>query len=307
MAAALPAFHQRLQQQGRERGLCSPTTKVHRGWIRPLFRLTWCRSQGQRAWRQAAGISTPLLTAAHPPPARASSQAAASQPSTSQGDDDDVHFMRLALQVAQLGYQAGEVPVGAVLVHDGQVLSSAHNLCHSRQSPVAHAEMLCIMEAAEQLQAWRLLDATLYVTLEPCPMCAGAILQSRLRRLVYGARQPRLGADGSWISMFPSSTRNSGVGGASDAGQHSAGCPGGRMSDAGPGRAGAGPEHPFHTTLTITRGVLELECGQIMKSFFKERRGQATAVDDKLDPSHVAPSPKCTRSSGVQSKLGNDS
>lgn len=125
---------------------------------------------------------------------------------------EDVRFMRLALDQGHLGAAAGEVPVGAVLVHDGAVIASAHNLTHSTHSPLAHAEMLCISRAAEHMQAWRLLQATLYVTIEPCPMCAGAILQSRLKRVVYGAPQPRMGCDGSWLSMFPSQDGRQGVG-----------------------------------------------------------------------------------------------
>ncbi len=87
--------------------------------------------------------------------------------------------MALALEQARLAFSRQEVPVGAVLVSNGSILAVAHNCTHTRQDPLAHAEMLCIQEAARQAQAWRLLDATLYVTLEPCPMCAGAILQVR--------------------------------------------------------------------------------------------------------------------------------
>lgn len=90
------------------------------------------------------------------------------------------HYMGLALEQAHLADVAGEVPVGAVLVSaSGEVLAARHNRVDATDNPLAHAEMLCIQSAAHQLQAWRLLDATLYVTVEPCPMCAGAILQSR--------------------------------------------------------------------------------------------------------------------------------
>jgi tRNA(adenine34) deaminase len=117
--------------------------------------------------------------------------------------DLDEHFMRLALQQAQAAFDADEVPIGAVLVCDSEVVSTGQNATETRRNPLAHAELQCIMTAAGSRQAWRLQDATLYCTVEPCPMCAGAILQARLQRLVYGARQPRLGADGSWAALFP--------------------------------------------------------------------------------------------------------
>lgn len=111
--------------------------------------------------------------------------------------------MGLALQQAAKAFEAEEVPIGAVLVSGTDIISTAYNQTEQRHNPLCHAELLCIMSAADQLQAWRLQDATLYSTLEPCPMCAGAILQARIKRLVYGAKQPRIGADGSWVAMFP--------------------------------------------------------------------------------------------------------
>lgn len=112
--------------------------------------------------------------------------------------------MGLALQQAQLAFDAGEVPIGAVLVvNNSEVVAAAHNQTETRRNPLCHAELLCISAAAEQQMAWRLQEATLYSSVEPCPMCAGAILQARLARLVYGAKQPRVGADGSWVAMFP--------------------------------------------------------------------------------------------------------
>jgi len=111
--------------------------------------------------------------------------------------DLDLQFMRIALQQASLAPAVGEVPIAAVLVHDGQVLASAHNDRETSQDPTAHAEMLVIRQAAEHLRTWRLTDTTLYVTLEPCAMCAGAIVQSRITRLVFGARDPKAGACGS--------------------------------------------------------------------------------------------------------------
>lgn len=103
-------------------------------------------------------------------------------------------FMRLALQEAQQASEEDEVPVGAVIVHQGRVVAAAHNQREQLHDPTAHAEMIAITQAAEALQSWRLTDCTLYVTLEPCPMCAGAILQARVPQLVYGAADPKAGA-----------------------------------------------------------------------------------------------------------------
>ncbi|MCP9452082.1 MAG: tRNA adenosine(34) deaminase TadA [Nitrospira sp.] len=113
----------------------------------------------------------------------------------------DRHFMHQALELAQSAFRAGEVPVAAVLVRQGQILASAHNLRESRQDPTAHAEMLAIRSAAEHLRSWRLTDSTLYVTLEPCLMCAGAIIQARIARLVFGAWDPKAGACGSLFDI----------------------------------------------------------------------------------------------------------
>ncbi|MBH0185884.1 MAG: nucleoside deaminase [Nitrospira sp.] len=118
-----------------------------------------------------------------------------------QPHDHDLQFMHMALQQAALAPAAGEVPIAAVLVHEGRVLASAHNLRESLQDPTAHAEIVVIRKAAEQLSSWRLTDTTLYVTLEPCPMCAGAIVQSRIPRLVFGAWDPKAGACGSLFDI----------------------------------------------------------------------------------------------------------
>jgi tRNA(adenine34) deaminase len=103
-------------------------------------------------------------------------------------------FMRLALEQAQLAFDLGEVPVGAVIVHRGRVIAAAHNQREQLQDPTAHAEMVAITQAAAARGSWRLEDCLLYVTLEPCPMCAGAILQARLPWVVYGAADPKAGA-----------------------------------------------------------------------------------------------------------------
>ncbi|NMC19770.1 MAG: nucleoside deaminase [Thermogutta sp.] len=107
---------------------------------------------------------------------------------------DDEHFMALALQEAEAAAAENEVPVGAVIVHAGRVVAAAHNQRERLRDPTAHAEMIAITQAAESLGSWRLEDCTLYVTLEPCPMCAGAIIQARIPRVVYGADDPKGGA-----------------------------------------------------------------------------------------------------------------
>ncbi|NJL17108.1 MAG: nucleoside deaminase [Nitrospira sp.] len=107
----------------------------------------------------------------------------------------------MALQQARLAPLLGEVPIGAVLVHQNEVIAAAHNYRELSQDPTAHAEMIVIRKAAEQLKTWRLTDTTLYVTLEPCPMCAGAIVQARITRLVFGAWDPKAGACGSILNI----------------------------------------------------------------------------------------------------------
>ncbi|QQR90064.1 MAG: nucleoside deaminase [Myxococcales bacterium] len=106
----------------------------------------------------------------------------------------DINFMSEALAEARKAYDKNEVPVGCVIVHQGQIVGRGHNLRESSQDPRAHAEMMAIKEAARALGSWRLVDTTLYVTLEPCPMCAGALVNSRISRLVYGCRDPKAGA-----------------------------------------------------------------------------------------------------------------
>ena len=111
--------------------------------------------------------------------------------------DSDKTYMQMALDYAQEAYRVEEVPVGAVLVKDGEILATGFNQREGLQDPTAHAELLAIRTAAEVLGSWRLTDTTLYVTLEPCAMCAGAIIQSRISRLVFGTWDPKAGACGS--------------------------------------------------------------------------------------------------------------
>ena len=146
----------------------------------------------------------------------------------------DRQFMQQALEQAQLAALAGEVPVGAVLVRDGQVISRAFNKPITDHDPSAHAEMLALRQAALLAENYRLPGATLYVTLEPCTMCAGAILHARLDRIVYGASDPKTGAAGSVLDVFSSEQIN-------------------------------------HQT-SVEGGVMGEECGQLLRDFFKERR-----------------------------------
>src|SRR5262245_11727255 len=116
--------------------------------------------------------------------------------STDIPDDNAIHreFMQLALREAEAAFAEDEVPIGAVIVRDGEVIPAAHNQREQLHDPTAHAEMIAITQAAGVVGDWRLEGATLYVTLEPCPMCAGAIVLARLPRLVYGAADPKAGA-----------------------------------------------------------------------------------------------------------------
>ena len=107
---------------------------------------------------------------------------------------DDAHYMERALAQARAAASIGEVPVGAVLIKDGSVIAETHNLVESKPDATAHAEMLALQEAAAKLGSWRMDGVTLYVTLEPCPMCAGAMVLARMRRLVYAAPDPKKGA-----------------------------------------------------------------------------------------------------------------
>lgn len=146
----------------------------------------------------------------------------------------DEHFMRLALDQARLGAVQGEVPVGAVLVRDGEVVGSGFNAPISRHDPSAHAEMVAIRAAAEAAQNYRLPGTTLYVTLEPCSMCAGLIVHSRIARVVYGASEPRAGVAVSQGRFFEQNFLNHWV--------------------------------------RVEGGVLAEECGAVLKEFFKARR-----------------------------------
>ncbi|HEY6011304.1 MAG TPA: tRNA adenosine(34) deaminase TadA [Nitrospirota bacterium] len=146
----------------------------------------------------------------------------------------DEDFMRLALVEARKAAACGETPVGAVLVIEGEVIAAAHNMRETWQDPTAHAESLAVREASARLGRWRLSDATLYVTLEPCLMCAGALVLARISRLVYGCRDPKAGALGSVYDVVRD----------------------GRLN------------HLYR----ITPGVLEAECRETLSAFFEKLR-----------------------------------
>ncbi|HEY2987166.1 MAG TPA: tRNA adenosine(34) deaminase TadA [Candidatus Binatia bacterium] len=152
----------------------------------------------------------------------------------SQTSAGDRFYMKLALDEAHAAAQAGEIPVGAVVVHHGEVISRAHNRREELQSPMAHAEVLALQAAAERLKSWRLEECSLYVTLEPCLMCVGAILQARLRRLVFGCLDPKGGAVESLYRLCEDSKLNH--------------------------------------TLPVTRGIMESECSAVLSEFFAELR-----------------------------------
>jgi tRNA(adenine34) deaminase len=116
-------------------------------------------------------------------------------------DQADEQWMQAAIAEARLAEARGEVPVGAVIVHEGQIIGRAHNERESSQDPTTHAEMIAIRQAAKQLGSWRLIDTTLYVTLEPCPMCAGALVNARVPRVVWGCDDPKAGATRSLYNI----------------------------------------------------------------------------------------------------------
>ncbi len=148
--------------------------------------------------------------------------------------NEDEKFMLEALKEAWKAYKENEVPVGAVLVQGGRVIARGHNQVEMLRDATAHAEMLCITAGASALENWRLEQTTLYCTIEPCAMCAGAMLLSRLPVLVWGAPDIRHGANGSWINLF-------------------------------------GQPHPTHS-LTIRKGIFQEQSGAILRDFFQQRR-----------------------------------
>ena len=148
----------------------------------------------------------------------------------------DEYFMRLALREAQAALDHDDVPIGAVIVHEGEVIGAGHNERELRQDPTAHAELIALREASRALGSWRVLDAVLYVTLEPCAMCAGAVVLARVARVVYGTVDPKAGAAGSVLDVLAQPRLN-----------HR-------------------PE--------VRGGVLSEECGAVLQAFFAARRAR---------------------------------
>ncbi len=146
---------------------------------------------------------------------------------------NDKAFMKEALKEADKAREKGEVPIGAVIVVDGEIVARAHNTREHDQTVLAHAELIAIDRACKALNMWRLEEATVYVTLEPCPMCAGAIIQSRIKRVVYGATDPKHGAHASQVNLF---------------------------------------DVPFNHRVEVESGVLALESSEMLKAFFNALR-----------------------------------
>jgi tRNA(adenine34) deaminase len=146
----------------------------------------------------------------------------------------DEYFMRLALREAERALEHDDVPIGAVVVQEGEVIGSAHNERELLADPTAHAEMIALREAARSLASWRILDAVLYVTLEPCAMCAGAIVLARVPRVIYGAADPKAGAAGSVLDVLDEPRLN---------------------------------HHP-----TVTGGLLAEDSAELLREFFASRR-----------------------------------
>lgn len=159
--------------------------------------------------------------------------------------EQDQHYMQLAIEEAKKAEQLGEVPIGAIIVHDGQVIARAHNLREATQNAASHAELSAIQEANAAIGSWRLENTTLYVTLEPCPMCAGAILQSRIPRVVYGAKDPKGGCVHSLYEL---------------------------LNDA-----------RFNHEAEVTEGVLANECGELLTNFFRAIRERKKAAKKRAE------------------------
>ena len=147
---------------------------------------------------------------------------------------NDEYYMKLAIEEAKKAQKLGEVPIGAIIVKNNEVIASAHNLRETAQLPTAHAEHIAIERASKVLGSWRLEECKLYVTLEPCVMCAGAIVMSRIPKVVYGATDPKGGCSGSLMNLLE--------------------------------------ESQFNHRAEIVKGVLEQECGDLLRNFFRELR-----------------------------------
>jgi len=144
--------------------------------------------------------------------------------------------MELAIKEAEKARTINEVPIGAVIVYDGEVIAAGYNVREKSQKTLSHAELVAIQEANEKIGSWRLEDCTLYVTLEPCPMCAGAIIQSRVKRVVFGASDPKAGCGGTLMNLFQNKQ--------------------------------------FNHQVEVRSGVLGEKCAKLLRDFFKFLRNQ---------------------------------
>jgi tRNA(adenine34) deaminase len=160
---------------------------------------------------------------------------------TQSPSSNDLKWMQHALDLAQKAEDEGEVPVGAVIVLEDEIIGQGWNRPISTNDPTAHAEIIALRDAGVNQQNYRLPQSTLYVTLEPCPMCASAIIHARVERLVFGAYDPKGGAAGSVFNLLP-------------------------------------PDDRFNHSLYCEGGVLEQECGEILRQFFRQRRKESAAV-----------------------------
>ncbi|KMY55933.1 adenosine deaminase [Bacillus sp. FJAT-27231] len=147
---------------------------------------------------------------------------------------NDEFYMKLAIEEAKKAESLGEVPIGAVVVLNGEVIASAYNLRETTQNAITHAELLAIEKACQKVGSWRLEEAELYVTLEPCPMCSGAIILSRIERVIYGAKDPKAGCAGTLMNLLEDSR--------------------------------------FNHQSEVVSGVLEEECSNMLSNFFRELR-----------------------------------
>ena len=148
----------------------------------------------------------------------------------------DEKYMNIAIDEAKKAAVLGEVPIGAIIVHQGEIIGVGHNLRETSQNATTHAEMIAIQEACAKIGSWRLEETTMYVTLEPCPMCAGAILQSRIPRVVYGARDMKAGCVDSLYRLLQ--------------------------------------DERFNHTCEVTEGILAETCGKLLTDFFRELRAK---------------------------------
>lgn len=150
--------------------------------------------------------------------------------------DEKIKFMKEALKEAQKSYKKEEIPVGAIIVKDGKIIARGHNLTETKTDPTKHAEIIAIQKACKKLQTWRLTGCTMYVTLEPCSMCAGSLIQSRLDKVVIGTMDEKTGACGSVLNLLA--------------------------------------DYKFNHIVQIETGIMQEECKTILQQFFKELRAK---------------------------------